>query len=83
MENRLFFFVDVLKNQRVSTILFNTKIIEGKKIFACVVFTDEPTKYSIVESKRLLHVNGDGFGVIKELGKSYNVRIEQTGMNMN
>ncbi|CAF4916808.1 unnamed protein product, partial [Rotaria magnacalcarata] len=47
--------------------------------YACITYVDEPMKYSIAESKRLLHVNEDGFGIIKEFGKSYNVHVEQTG----
>ncbi|CAF1259558.1 unnamed protein product [Rotaria sordida] len=41
--------------------------------------TNEPSKYSIVESKRLIGIDEHGYGTIKELGKSYGVHVEQTG----
>ncbi|CAF1470779.1 unnamed protein product, partial [Rotaria magnacalcarata] len=47
--------------------------------YACITYVDELMKYRIAESKRLLHVNEDGFGIVKEFGKSYNVHVEQTG----
>ncbi|CAF3361141.1 unnamed protein product [Rotaria socialis] len=50
-----------------------------KTSYTCITYVDEPMKYSIAESKRLLHVNEDGFGIINEFGKSYNVHVEQTG----
>ncbi|CAF4905960.1 unnamed protein product [Rotaria sp. Silwood1] len=53
--------------------------LKEKSLYSCIVYIDEPLKYSIVESKRLLHVNDDGYGIIKEFGKSYNIRVEQTG----
>ncbi|CAF4509081.1 unnamed protein product [Rotaria sp. Silwood2] len=53
--------------------------LKEKSLYSCIVYIDEPMKYSIVESKRLVHVNDDGYGIIKELGKSYNIRVEQTG----
>ena len=53
---------------------------EEKKSFSCITFIDEPSKYSIVESKRLIDVDERGYGVIKELGKSYGIQVEQTGV---
>ncbi|CAF1395132.1 unnamed protein product, partial [Rotaria sordida] len=52
---------------------------QKEKNFCCIVFIDEPSKYSIVESKRLIGIDEHGYGTIKELGKSYDVHVEQTG----
>ena len=54
---------------------------EGKK-YSCITYLNEPLKYSIVDSKRLSNVDDQGYGTIKELGKSYNIRVEQTGIAM-
>ena len=51
-----------------------------KKRFSCITYIDEPSKYSIVESKCLIDVDERGYGIIKELGKSYGIRIEQKGV---
>jgi hypothetical protein len=51
-----------------------------RKDFSCVVYINELSKYSIVESKRVLNVDERGYGNIKELGKTYNVHVEQTGI---
>ena len=48
---------------------------EDKK-FCCIVYIDEPSKYSIVESKRLLDVDEHGYGSIKEFGKTYSAHLE-------
>ncbi|CAF1104250.1 unnamed protein product [Didymodactylos carnosus] len=56
--------------QRVST---------EKKRYSCIAYLDEPSKYSIVDSKRLANIDDRGYGIIKELGKSYNIHVEQTG----
>jgi hypothetical protein len=45
-----------------------------------VAYIDEPSKYSIVESRRLTHVDERGYGMIKELGKSFAIHVEQTGI---
>ncbi|CAF1669065.1 unnamed protein product [Rotaria magnacalcarata] len=50
-----------------------------KKQFSCITYTDEPSKYSVVESKRLIDIDENGHGIIKELGKTYGVHVEQTG----
>ncbi|CAF4925350.1 unnamed protein product, partial [Rotaria sp. Silwood1] len=52
---------------------------QEEKKFCCIVYIDEPSKYSIVESKRLIDIDEHGYGTIKELGKSYDVHVEQTG----
>ena len=51
-----------------------------KITFSCVAYTEEPSKYSIVESRRLTNVDERGYGVIKEFGKSFAIRVEQTGI---
>ncbi|CAF3818069.1 unnamed protein product [Rotaria sp. Silwood1] len=48
------------------------------KTYSCIAYPDEPLKYSIVDSKRLSNVDDRGFDIIKELGKSYNIRVEQS-----
>lgn len=53
---------------------------QEKRSFSCVVYIEEPAKYSIIESKRLIDVDERGYGTIKELGKSYGVHVEQTGI---
>ncbi|CAF3907108.1 unnamed protein product, partial [Rotaria sordida] len=35
--------------------------------------------YVIIPASRIINKYGRGFGIIKELGKSYNIRVEQTG----
>ncbi|CAF2380045.1 unnamed protein product [Rotaria sp. Silwood2] len=52
---------------------------QEEKMFCCIVYIDEASKYSIVESKRLIDIDEHGYGSIKELGKSYSVHVEQTG----
>jgi len=56
------------------------RLSKEKKSYSCVVYLDEPSKYSIVDSKRLINIDHLGYGIIKELGKSFNVRVEQTGI---
>jgi hypothetical protein len=51
-----------------------------RRIYSCVAYIDEPSKYSIVESRRLTHVDERGYGMIKELGKSFAIHVEQTGI---
>ncbi|CAM4879652.1 unnamed protein product [Rotaria socialis] len=55
------------------------RLTKTKNNFSCIVYIDEPSKYSIVESKRLVNIDEHGCSIIKELGKTYNVRVEQTG----
>ncbi|CAF2807889.1 unnamed protein product [Rotaria sp. Silwood2] len=55
------------------------RVSKEKKTYSCITYPDDPLKYSIADSKRLSNVDDRGFGIIKELGKSYNIRIEQTG----
>ena len=51
---------------------------EEKKSFSCITYIDEPSKYSIVESKCLIDVDERGYSIIEGLGKSYGIRVEQT-----
>lgn len=51
-----------------------------KRIYSCVTYIEEPSKYSIIASKRLANVDERGYGVIKEFGKSFAIRVEQTGI---
>jgi len=53
-----------------------------KKNYSCIVYLDEPSKYSVVDSKRLENIDDRGYGIIKELGKLYSIHVEQTGIAM-
>ncbi|CAF2191109.1 unnamed protein product, partial [Rotaria magnacalcarata] len=55
------------------------RFAQEEKKFCCIVYIDEPSKYSIVETKRLIDMDENGYGSIKELGKHYAVHVEQTG----
>ena len=54
------------------------RLVQEDKKFCCIVYVDEPSKYSVVESRRLIDIDEHGYGRIKELGKTYAVHIEQT-----
>lgn len=53
--------------------------MKQSKTYACISYIDEPSKYSIVELKRVSNIDDQQSGTIKEMGKSYHVRIEQSG----
>ncbi|CAF2057652.1 unnamed protein product [Rotaria magnacalcarata] len=55
------------------------RFAQEEKKFCCIVYIDEPSKYSIVETKRLIDMDENGYGSIKELGKHYAVHVEKTG----
>lgn len=57
----------------------NQRAPTNTKSYSCVIYIDQPSRYSIVDSKRLTNVDENGRGFIKELHKSYKIRVEQTG----
>lgn len=56
------------------------RLRQEEKQFCCIVYPDEPSKYSIVELKRLIDIDERGYGSIKEFGKTFGVHVEQTGV---
>lgn len=57
----------------------NQRAATHMRSYSCVIYIDQPSRYSIVDSKRLTNVDENGRGFIKELNKSYKIRVEQTG----
>lgn len=68
-------------NNNYEKVYVHQRHMKQSKTYACISYIDEPSKYSIVELKRVSNIDDQQFGTIKEMGKSYHVRVEQSGIS--